>query len=151
MVGQRCFVQRHAHPPNYAPQDLAAVFGLIGRPAATALTTRATLIVPRSSSTWTSTNTAEWVAVGERLAPGAGLGVDLHFEFTIGGARHDVRQGPAMAARVQVGPSVKTICCRGVLANRGYKVRAYSSTLVRRTSQAWHTAEPTDDTVNEPP
>lgn len=51
VVGQCGFVQRHAHPRPRPRIWLRAVLGLITRPAATALTTRATLIVPRSSST----------------------------------------------------------------------------------------------------
>ena len=130
---------------------LPAVFGLTMRPAAIALTTRLTLMVPRSSSTRTSTNTAEWVAVAQasRFSSGLTLASASSAPLTWTMSRSATACSPVFSRSC---PSTNSTVSRfaPVKGEAGDCCTA-SSSFCRRPAQARCTALPTEDTVAEPP
>ncbi|MNO81704.1 hypothetical protein D3C76_729570 [compost metagenome] len=103
MVGQRCFVQGHAHAPHHAPQDLAARGFRVDHPSCCdgadhpGDLDRAKVLVNMHLH-----KDRRMCRGGEGLAPGTRLSFYLHFETSPRSAGDYFRQGQAMAARMQV-------------------------------------------------
>ncbi|MNN24268.1 hypothetical protein D3C81_1376960 [compost metagenome] len=115
MVGQRLFVKGHAHTPHHASQDLAGCSLWVDHPSCRHCADHPGH--PDGAKVLVNVDFHEHRRMsggGEQLAPGAWLGIDLHFETSTRGAGHDVPQGKAKAAGVQVAISKNDLLRGGI-------------------------------------
>src|SRR5262245_8768575 len=154
VIGDGLLMQRHADAADDGAENLAArSFGLRMRPAATALTTRVTRMTPSCSSTLTSANTAECVeceyllrSFGSALAS---FSIRSALLARIASATETSRLSSCLC---RILPSANTTSSSFAPASgdRAIFCASPSNSFWTARQAAWM-AEPTDETVNDPP
>src|SRR5215472_6911204 len=154
VIGDGLLMQRHADAPTTAPRIwLLASFGLRMRPAATALTTRVTRMTLSCSSTLTSANTAECVKCEYLLRSFGSALAAFSIRSALPARIASATETPRLASCLcRILPSANTTSSSFAPASsdRATFCASPSSSFWTARQAAWM-AQPTEETVNDPP